>query len=578
MKYKDSRTRGNSTNRTIIVVILLAIVAIFGAMSLMILPNKPDTSYESVSGLTLEQTRYKLNIGWDDMDCKGFDVIIICEGKTTLIPNFQDTSYTLNNISPNKTYKVSVSARLDSGFNSRKTTEKIVTHKLRQKMDINMDSLEGLEGDKYQIEAKGDSKGDIIYESGDEKIAKVNNKGQVTLIDSGRTTIDVTAPQDGIYDNTTKTIDVDVYPDSLKRPTKVKVSYRSNSRAMIKWNPVDFATEYVLLKKNAATGKFQEKARVKDGKSEIEITRARGIYAVRAEANIKRKNNVSEITDGHAGENGKADEKSGDEDIISSVSQSSEPVEVKGAGEEAKSYGSNKIIKTLNKSNLEVVRQINGEGSTNIPQSLSMTDNHYVVSYVDRGGSSGKLISYDKSGDFAAMSSAGGIGHANGTTYNPNTNKFYVVKTHKSTMSKSCSTFDGDTKDSTGTFNLPKYTSGIAYDESNNKYYLSKGNQVFVCNDDFEIEKTIFKSIRYNHAQDIGAYNGVVLVCTWVNGSESYVDMYRVSDNKYLGSYSVPIGEIESVVVDDGYLVILMNVIGTSKDYIYKTKDRISLP
>ena len=67
-------------------------------------------------------------------------------------------------------------------------------------------------------------------------------------------------------------------------------------------------------------------------------------------------------------------------------------------------------------------------------------------------------------------------------------------------------------------------------------------------------------------------------MCTWVNGNTSYIDLYRVSDKAYLGSYDVSIGEIESCVVDDGYLVILMNMRGTSTDRLYKTKERIAIP
>ena len=44
--------------------------------------------------------------------------------------------------------------------------------------------------------------------------------------------------------------------------------------------------------------------------------------------------------------------------------------------------------------------------------------------------------------------------------------------------------------------------------------------------------------------------------------------------NISIGSYSVPLGEIESVCVDDGHLVILINK-GT--DVIYRTKDRVGI-
>nr|MCR5035458.1 hypothetical protein [Clostridia bacterium] len=62
--------------------------------------------------------------------------------------------------------------------------------------------------------------------------------------------------------------------------------------------------------------------------------------------------------------------------------------------------------------------------------------------------------------------------------------------------------------------------------------------------------------------------------CIWTGGKSSYIDMYRESDGAYIGSYSVPLGEIESCCMDDGHLVILINK-GT--DVIYRTKDRIDL-
>ena len=115
--------------------------------------------------------------------------------------------------------------------------------------------------------------------------------------------------------------------------------------------------------------------------------------------------------------------------------------------------------------------------------------------------------------------------------------------------------------------------------ETNNKYYLSKGNEIYVCDDEFNVEKFIWKRIRYNHAQDIGAYNGVAMVCTWVSGNTSYIDLYRISDGAYLGSYDVSIGEIESCFVDDKHLIILMNNgTGGMGDCILRTVDPIAIP
>ncbi|MCF0144840.1 MAG: hypothetical protein HUJ79_07105, partial [Firmicutes bacterium] len=340
------------------------------------------------------------------------------------------------------------------------------------------------------------------------------------------------------------------YPDELESAAKIKAENVSATRAKLSWSAVPLAQTYVVMKQNAATGKYQEVQTVEEGATETEITRDIGKYAVKAKAVVKGK----EIT-----------------------GKRSEHVNVEGTFENAKAYRSSKIIMRLNSSTVDLVREIHGDGNARVPQSLSKKDDCYVVSYVSSGGSSGKFISYRRDGELAAINNASGMGYANGTTYNPNTNKFYVVKTHKSIRTASCSTYNGDTKEFAGSFSLPKVTSGIAYDESNNKYYLSKGNELYVCDNQFKVEKFIHKFIRYNHAQDIGAYNGVIFVCTWVSGNTSYIDLYRISDGAYLGTIDACIGEVESVIVDDGYLVILMNRLGTSDDYIYKTKERFTL-
>ena len=125
---------------------------------------------------------------------------------------------------------------------------------------------------------------------------------------------------------------------------------------------------------------------------------------------------------------------------------------------------------------------------------------------------------------------------------------------------------------------LPVPTSGIAFDKSTNKFYLAYGDEMYVCDSNFKLEKTLKKSVRYIHPQDIGAYNSAFMVCTWIEEDKSFIDIYRVSDGAYLGTYDVSMGEIESCTVDDGYLVILMNTINSIDDKIYRTKKRIAIP
>ena len=524
-------------------------IAGMAAFSVLFFVEGPGIIKEQVKNLKLEQDGFDINITWDAMDCNGYNVVITCDNQRTVLA-LQDNQYTIQDVILEKTYRVTVSAELKSGGVSRIAKSEITTAKLDQDMTVNLTQYEGFKDNEFRIEAEG--KGDITFKSDDRDTASVNEKGLVRLHKPGNTVIRVSASGDMFYDVGTENVVVNVYPDELSEPKTPLVKNVSDTRCTLMWNPVDYAHYYRIYKQNAHTKKYQPYRNIKTKDLSVEITRDTGKYAVRAFAKVQGKK-----IKGHR----------------------SSPVKVKGKTEKAQSYSSAKTIRKLDRSNLEVFREIHGDSGTTVPQSISQTNDCYVVSYVNAGGTAGKLISYSKKdGECVSIVPCGNMGHANGATYNPNTNKFYIAKTHKECRTASCSTYKGSSKQYAGSFSLPRVTSGIAYDESNDCYYLSKGNELYVCSSNFSVQRFIHKTARYNHAQDIGAYNGVIFVCTWVSGNTSYIDLYRASDGAYLGSYDVSIGEVESCIVDDGYLVILMNTIGNHNDLIYKTKERIAIP
>lgn len=529
--------------------VLFLLIAVIGLAAFLLLVEGPEPITVQVKNLQVEQNGFDLNITWDEMDCDGYDLVITQDNQRTAV-NTPDNSYTVKDIVLEKNYRIKVNARLKSGHKSRSAKAEILTRKLPQDLTVDIESYDGFKGDSFRVKAKGT--GDITFSSGNSKTAKVNKKGLVKLKNTGKTEIRVSAAGDALYADGEVTIPVNVYPEELTRPVNLKAKNVSDTRCELTWDRVGFASHYKIYRQNVHTKKYEHYRDTDTEETSIEITRDAGTYSVVAFNEIQDKT----IKSPHA-----------------------KSVQVQGTTEIANVYSSARTIKKLNSSNLTLLREINGDGETRTPQSLSQKDDCYVISYVNMSGTAGKIVSYRKSDvECVEIVPAEGMGHANGTTYNPNTNKFYMAKTHKGYKTASCSTYDGTTKKSTGTITLPRKTSGIAYDESNDCFYLSKGNEIYVCDSDFTVQKFIHKKARYNHAQDIGAYNGVVLVCTWVNGNTSYIDLYRVSDKAYLGSYDVSIGEIESCVVDDGYLVILMNMRGTSTDRLYKTKERIAIP
>ncbi len=534
-------------------------IAIVLGLGVLILIEGPEIITQHVKNLKLVQKGTSIEVTWDEMECEGYMVMISMEEERATYPKLKTNSYTIENATLGKTYKVKVVAQYENGNQSRANTKKITPEKFEQKVTAQLVNAEGetevlpevLEGfpkTKYNISASAENP--VLYISDDSSVAKVNDKGEIKFKDPGRTTIRVQAIESGLHKSAEKSVNVNVYSET-PAAARIKVKNISDSRARLTWKSAGDAKSYHVLRKNVATGKYDVVSRVDGEYTEAEVTRMTGRYKLQGVTTF--------------GERTVKGEKSN-------------AVNITGYSEKAKSYSSSKTLATLDRSNLETVAVITGSGNTDVPQSMCFNGKEYIVSYVNHAGTSGKLIAYSRDGEIQRMETVKGMGHANGSTYNPNTGNIYTVRTHKKIRSPKCTVFKESDFSSAGSFNLPKNASGIAYDETNNKYYISKGNEIYVLDSDFRKEQFIWKSIRYNHAQDIGAYNGVVLVCTWVNGDKSYIDLYRVSDEKYLGSYYLPIGEIESVIVDDGYLVILMNTRGSSRDYIYKTKERVAVP
>ncbi len=535
---------GKGSGKSLLVLLLLCLLA--GVFLLFV--KAPGFETKSVTGLNLEQEGFNIVATWDDMGCDRYYVTVDGEGYHYMIP-VRKNKCTVRHVTLGKTYTVTVNGKFKDAY-SKGTRAAILIEKLPQTIKMNTEVFNGFVEETMKLEVK--ARGDVSFRSGDKAIAKVDREGLITCVSDGHTWIRVRADSTGVYKNASTLVEVNVYPKELDKPAAPIATYVSGTKASISWRPVDFATYYQVFKRNAASGEYELIQELKEGVMTAEFLRGEGFYAVKPFCVFQEKQLTGPLSD---------------------------PVEVVGTGRTAPSYTEEKIIRKLDKSSLKRIATIKGEKKAKVPQSMSMTEDSYVVTYINRKNTAGNLQSYSrKDGSFLGRSSADGIGHANGTTCDPNRGRIYVTKTYKAAKTKDCAVFDAATKKSQGTVALPTLANGIAYDVSNDKYYLSRLGNIYICDSDLKIEKTIKKIIRFRVAQDIAAYNGVVLVCTWIEESESYIDLYRASDGAYLGSISVPIGEIESCLVDDGHLVILMNELHTYDDAIYRTKDRMPLP
>ena len=503
--------------------IAFLVVACMSTMGTLTYIGLIDQSRYEVSGLVVKQNGTGLDVNWDAEDCDGYEVFVFENGQRPRSIEVDTNSCRIELDELGKDYRVVVTAKGESGAVSGANAENIHAEKVEQKIELPKLAFEGFEGngDALKAQAPEEAEISIIAEEG-EKHKK------------GRAKVGVT-----------------VFPDELDRP-KAEVSKKKDTTVTIAWTPVAFAQKYSVLKKNPADESYDVIEETDSDKCEVKLPRSHATYAIIASADV-------------------------DGEIVESAA--SKEVKVKSAAEEAEAYSSYKNLRTLDHSSLEHIANVEGLGNATVPQSMSFVDGNFVISYASHSGTAGALVSYDQEGNRIAERAVSGMGHANGSTYNPNTGKIYTVRTHRAIWSPLCTTFKGEDFSDAGSFNLPKNCSGIAYDGSVDKYYLSKGNELYVTDSDFNVEKFIHKKIRYNHAQDIGAVEGVMMVCTWVSGNESYIDLYRASDGAYIGGYTVPIGEIESVLLVDKHLVLLMNNSGGGNvDQLLRTVDPVTLP
>lgn len=317
----------------------------------------------------------------------------------------------------------------------------------------------------------------------------------------------------------------------------------------LNWNKVAGASRYELLRYYAGSKKYKLyrtiEATENDAETiEYDMGREAGRYKIRAVLEIGEKRFESE---------------------------SEESIRIKSTTEKARTYSSMITIKEISSKDVECIANADGNDHASHAQAMCVIDDAIVVALVNRGNDKGALESFTKDGKEMKTVNAGDIGHANGCTCNPNKDEIYVMTAYASSRSKEVRVFDQKTYKSKDSLILKTAPSAIAYDRSNDKYYYTASNRIYVADGNMSREKTVYRK-RYYHSQDVAGYNGVIMSCIWISGSQSFIDMYRESDGAYLGSISTPLGEIESCCIDDGYLLMLFN-----GGNIYKTKKRIQL-
>ena len=207
-----------------------------------------------------------------------------------------------------------------------------------------------------------------------------------------------------------------------------------------------------------------------------------------------------------------------------------------------------------------------------MPQGLAFTGKEYHILYGMAAGQA--IVTYSANGErLSASKFSFSIGHPNGITWDPVTKRCYIFKGY----TKRIYTWNPETK-KFGKSKTPFVSSGVGYDKTTKSLYASSrtGIRAYSSDGTFTHRKLISRCSHsiFHYNQDCGAGGGFIF--HGISGANkkttNYLDVYRATDNAYLGTIKITLGEIESAVVgNDGYLRLLINTMGNDTDYIWKT-------
>lgn len=234
--------------------------------------------------------------------------------------------------------------------------------------------------------------------------------------------------------------------------------------------------------------------------------------------------------------------------------------------------GKARVVYTFNTGNCQKLFSIKGHSNATVPQGMAFTGSQYYILYGMAAGQA--VVTYSANGKrLNASKFSFCIGHPNGITWDPQTKICYIFKGN----TKNIFTYN-PANNKFGKSKVAYSSSGIAYDNATGLLYATSktGIRAYSADGSFSHKKLFSRCNHgiFHYIQDCGAGEGFIF--HGISGANkkttNYVDIYRASDNAYLGSIKVDLGEIESAVVgNDGYLQLLINTMGDDTDYVWKT-------
>ncbi len=235
-------------------------------------------------------------------------------------------------------------------------------------------------------------------------------------------------------------------------------------------------------------------------------------------------------------------------------------------------------------------------------QSFAITPDYFVVASrppgsEEEGGETNNRLSIidrqslaDVTKDFVAARKSYEFGHANGMTYNPETNELLIVGINdENDECTIVARVDATNFRQKTDGQLPSGTaSGIAY-AGNGEYFARSGRWIHLIGNDLTERDKEFYFASGLAVQDIGYYADGVYLADWakstdvgtlwklgLKANENVIYRYDViHESMRAFLISAPRLELESVDFADGEAYVLMNGIGDRRDsfYIYRVLD-----
>lgn len=192
------------------------------------------------------------------------------------------------------------------------------------------------------------------------------------------------------------------------------------------------------------------------------------------------------------------------------------------------------------------------------PQSMALLSDGTVVIVHNQGNNNkiAHLRKYTLSGGYVSNSDVvnNNLGHCNGATYCDKNGLIYCTGYTGSNNASKVVAMNINFKQEF-TFNLPVGISGIAYDRTVDKFYCTRGKNIYVfpysafqkSNRTTSYKK--YSSIGDGKTQDCGGYNGIIYSINY-HSSWADIDLYNHTNGKYQGSIKVAFSETESCCFD----------------------------